>query len=185
MQVQAQPDGVTDANQIYDASISNDAFTLTGLPAGNYDLTVTLPGYLPVTLSDVAVGAGATVDVGTLNLALAATISGSVISTDPNVPAAAELVGLYDAGNLVTTTSTDANGNFEFEGVSPGAYTLGVNPSSPLETDPTIIVTAGVNLSNVNINIVRGGTIAGQATDTVSGSPLRMWTSSPLTAQAT
>ena len=174
LQVMAQPVGVTDPNQDYFASITNNSFSLNGLPAGSYDLSISLPGYLPATLTTVTVAGGATVNVAVINLSLAASISGTVQSTDPTVPAANEAVGLYSGTTLVESTTTDSNGAFGFTGVSPGTYTASLVQASPsaLETDPTVTVAAGGNITSADISIVPGGVIAGQATDTISGHPL-------------
>ena len=172
LEVEAQPVGVTDPNQEYFATVSGEGFTLDELPAGTYSVSISLPGYVPVTLSRVTVAVGATVDVGASNLTIAASISGTVESTDPNTPAANEMVGLYSGTTLVASAVSDSNGAFDFTGLAAGIYTASVNNSSPLETDPTVTVATGGNVAGANIVVVPGGVVEGQATNANGGGPL-------------
>ena len=62
--------GSTDANQIFTTSSPSTSFALDGLPAGTYDLTLSLPGFITQTISGVVVvGAGQGLNLGTITLA--------------------------------------------------------------------------------------------------------------------
>ncbi len=172
LQVVAQPDGITDPNQTYYGSVIDGSYSIPGLPACAYDLTISLPGYLTGTVNDVVVAAGTTASVGPVDLALAASFDGSIVSTDPNYSDMGELIGLYAGGSLVAETTSDANGDFEFSGLAAGVYTVGLAQPSPLEVDPTVTLVPGASLSGVNISIVPGGRIQGRAINAASGQAL-------------
>jgi hypothetical protein len=93
--VEAHPDGVTDPYQTYYGSVTNGAFSLDGLPAGSYDLSLTLPGYLPAALTGVVVVAGATVNVGSV-----------VLSQDPPGQGIDVVSGGQDVGTITVQRYT-------------------------------------------------------------------------------
>src|SRR6202030_3547137 len=96
-----------------------------GLPAGTYDLTISLDGYLTQTVNGVTVTAGGAANEPVLALVPAATVSGTLSSDDPATPAAGTLIGVYRAtGALLESATTDAAGNFSFDDLAAGTYTL-------------------------------------------------------------
>ena len=134
--------------------------------------------YVGRTIDNVVVSA-VTANMGTVNLELGGTISGTMESSDPSIPAGNLIVSLYlasqgpDQGGLpITSVPTDVNGNFQFTNVAPGTYTVSMIDPSSLETNPTVTVMLRQNATGTNIVIIPGGTITGQAMDSASGSPL-------------
>lgn len=172
LQIVAKPDGVTDPNQVYDGNVSGDQFSLVDLPSGVYDLQITIAGYLPVTLDGISVTTGGVTNVGTVDLSLNSTISGSIISTDPGVPAADEPIGLYQGTTQVGSATSDSNGAYSFNDVGPGTYTVELYDGSPLATSPVVVVAPGSNPTNIDLVVVPGGTIEGSATDSLTETPL-------------
>ena len=96
--------GGSDADQIYSTSSTTTSFQLDGLPAGTYDITVSMPGYIAQTLSAVVVPSGESVDLGELTLQPASEIDGVVTSSDPNNPPAHIVVEAWQNGTVAGPT---------------------------------------------------------------------------------
>jgi len=163
VQVAATPVGTLGSTQNYFGSATGDNFSVNGLPAGSYNVSISLAGYIPVTLNSISVATGATTNVGVNTLSVAGSISGAVVSANPAVPAAGETVALYNGTTFVTSTTTDSNGAFEFSNLSPATYTLSLSPSVDNESDPTVTVTAGSNLSGADITVPEQSSVASLA----------------------
>ncbi|HQU42080.1 MAG TPA: carboxypeptidase regulatory-like domain-containing protein, partial [Pirellulales bacterium] len=172
--VAADLEGGTDLTQEYTAEFpGGTSFSLNGLPAGVYDLSIDLDGYLPQTVTGITVTSGATANPGAIVMVPVAVVSGTFTSTDAASPAANAQIGAFDAtGNLVDSTAADASGNFSFTDLPAGTYTIGPVDSPDLLTTATISVVAGDNVAGVNISAAPGGTIAGTVTDASSGAAL-------------
>lgn len=172
--VSAEPNGgTTDPLQIYTTTSTSTVFTLDGLPAGSYDVTISLPGYVPQTIAGVAVSAGGSADLGTVDLVPVATISGKVSSSDPSTAATDLVLSLTDgAGDVVGTATTDASGAFTFTNVAPGTYTIGPVLSTAVASPLSVTVTPAQNLTNQAITLQPGAIVQGVVTDTRTGSAL-------------
>lgn len=146
-------------------------FTVNGLPAGTYDVILSEVGYVTAVVSGVVVGAGATVNLNPMNLTLAGTVTGTITSTDPDVPAAYRTVGLINAnGQTTATAQANANGSFTLVSIPPGTYTLRLFDYG-LAADQSVSVTAGATTSGVAVAIRLGSSIRGTVTDAL-GQPL-------------
>ncbi|MGO9114375.1 MAG: beta strand repeat-containing protein, partial [Thermoguttaceae bacterium] len=163
LQVIAGISGSTDANQTYITTSTSSGFTLDGLPAGTYDVTLSLPGYITQTISSVVVGAGQSLNLGTITLAPASEIDGTVTSTDSNNPAGQMLVEALQGSTVVGSTITDSSGNFQITNLSPGTYTLAA-PLGAVVTAPTVTVALGQTVTGQSILVQPGGTIIGAVT---------------------
>ena len=172
--VAADLEGSTDLSQQYTAQFpGGTSFSLGGLPAGTYDLTIALDGYLPQTVKGIAVTSGNTADPGPIDMVAAATVSGTFTSNDAAAPAAGTLMGAFDAtGALVDATTADASGNFTITNLPAGTYTIEPVGSLDAVTPATVAVVAGDNATGVNVSAQVGGTIVGTVTDSQSGVPL-------------
>ncbi len=122
-------------------------FTFTGLAAGIYTVTPTLPGYVfsPVSIAvTTSSGSNATGNnfLATANTVATAGLSGAVSG------AVAQNVTITLSGANSGSVVTDANGNFSFAGLLPGIYTI--TPSlagfifSPASN--TVTTTGGANV---------------------------------------
>lgn len=147
-------------------------FAVGGLPAGTYDVRLSRPGYVPVTIPDVTVAAGAAANLGTVALARAATITGSVSSSDPFSPAAGALVVAFLGSTPVMGARADAVGAFSFTDLPAGTYRVKVGDATGRSTEATVTVAGGQNLTGVQLQVSPGATLAGRVTDPVTGEPI-------------
>jgi subtilase family serine protease len=149
-----------------------NTFTLDALPAGTYDIALSLPGFLPQMVAGVSVNAGQTVNLGNISLTASAVISGQVTSSDATLISSGVQVGAYQGSTLVASVQADSSGNFSIgNNLAAGTYTIAPT-TSEFYTPQTITVTAGQNVTGVKIDVEPGGTITGTVTDAVSGATL-------------
>ena len=117
------------------------AYSVGGIPAGSYQMTVSLPGYASAT-SSVAVTANQTVNavVVPINYTVSGVVKAASGAVLPN--ATVSLGG--------KTATTDAKGAFSFAGITVGTYTLSValpgyttfaNAALPVNSDQAVSVT--------------------------------------------
>jgi hypothetical protein len=123
---------------------TDGTWALSGIPAGDYTAAVRLdtvpPGYGPSTPVTVSVSVP-TSGSGFASHGVTADASiGSIVWIDSDLDGvpdpdesglAGAIVELVDeSGQVVATTTTDADGSYIFAGVAPGTYTVRVVPSS-------------------------------------------------------
>ncbi len=151
--VSAAQNGSTTPGQDFGTTSDGNTFTVSNLDPGTYDLTIILDGYVVQTLTGVVVAAGASADAGSVPLALAATVSGTLTSSDPSTPAAYAMLGLFQAGTAVVATQADASGQFQFVGVPAGTYTFGLFSGTDVVTAAPVTVAGGNALTGVAVSI--------------------------------
>ena len=85
-------------------------------------------------------------------------------------------VDLYDSNdNFIASQLTDANGDFDFQGLNPGTYTVeevvqaGWTQTAPPSLTFTISVTAGSTATGLDFGNFQNITISGQAYDDLNG----------------
>ncbi|MBI2071398.1 MAG: carboxypeptidase regulatory-like domain-containing protein [Elusimicrobia bacterium] len=149
-------------------------YSIENLPAGAFTIAAETPNYPPLMFSvdttaadvtrninfDTEVGAGATIEGVVENTA-------GVKIKNASVEAEGE--------NYEKTVPTDADGNFKFEGLPPGFYTLNINAdgyaaarrSFDLEADKTVTV----NLTGANGLVAAPGVMTGTVFDQRMPSP--------------
>ncbi|HEU0183503.1 MAG TPA: carboxypeptidase regulatory-like domain-containing protein [Agromyces mariniharenae] len=188
-QVTAYPAGSTFASGF--ASANAGAFTLSGLPAGDYRLAVrqwmssgwgdvpTIAGWSPTldelaTLPIVRVPAGG-VTTTEVVLPRLASITGTVSSGMDGSPVGGASVSVRNEttgrGGYATT---DAAGAYVIEGLAAGSYRLSVSAGGgfvPFEASEPVLVAAGTAVTGVDAVLRRGATISGIVTST-DGSPV-------------
>jgi len=165
-------------------STSAGAFTLSGLPDGEYRLAVrqwmtsswadvpTMSGWMP-TLDELA------------TLPIVRVVAGSTTTTEVVLPRLASIAGTVTSAadgsaiagaavNVRNTTSgrsgyatTDAAGAYAIGGLAPGSYVLSVSASggfvSYTAADP-VVVTSGAAVTGIDAKLDRGATISGIVT---------------------
>jgi len=171
-EVIAQPRGNTDPNQVYSTSSTSGSFAIDGLPAGTYDVNLSLPGYVSQTVAGVVVAADGSADLGTISFVPTATIAGTIVSNDPNVPANDELVVAMQGQVQVASDTSDASGDFSISGLPPGTYNLEVLEASSFSVNPAVSVTAGQSISGATILVNPGGIISGTVVDSANSEPI-------------
>jgi hypothetical protein len=178
------------------ASATAGAFTLSGLPAGQYRLAVrqwtttawanvpTIAGWTPTldelaTLPIVEVAAGSTTTTEVVLPGLAS-IAGTVTSRVDGSAVAGASVSLRSTtsgrGGFATT---DAAGAYVIVGLAAGSYSLSVTADRgfvPFEAGEPVVVGAGAAVTGVDAVLERGATISGVVTSSdgspVTGSPV-------------
>ena len=85
------------------------------------------------------------------------------MSRDPNTPSDGMRVGLFLAGQQVDATVVDAGGNFLFERLGPGKYSVRAIGVALEELGPvvTIALSKGTSVKDVEIDVLAGASIRG------------------------
>ncbi len=100
--------------------------------------------------------------------------SGTFVPGDPGLTGWE--VDLYDSNNnFIASQLTDANGDFDFQGLEPGTYTVvedvqpGWTQTAPPSITFTVAVTAGSTVTGLQFGNFQNITISGQAFDDLNG----------------
>lgn len=133
---------------------SNGKYSFTGLGAGNYRVTVNNPSGFTATQTQpnaIALSNGQnldTVDFGFIRQQSGISSIGDTVFNDTNgngiqdtgEPGIGNVtVNLRDSsGNIISTTTTDTNGNYRFPNLPSGNYTVAV-PNPPAGFSPTLV----------------------------------------------
>ena len=146
------------------------AFVIEDVPAGKWDVEASASGYQKGRTAGVTVDEGGTAEGVEVRLVRGGTITGRVIeekSGRPIIEASVRaeptsggmgmprMVLLDDDGSA----TTDADGHFRLEGLSPGSYSL--TATHPEWTEETERVELKDQTSTVEIRLGRGGAIGG------------------------
>lgn len=100
------------------------AFELAGLPDGAYRIRATAPGFAPAYSAVFTAGTTPRIDVGTLRLAPRSSVRGRVVNADGTPVARAIVRAAAASGNPGGVTASDANGEFVFDGLEAGRWTI-------------------------------------------------------------
>ncbi|MEE8410718.1 MAG: carboxypeptidase regulatory-like domain-containing protein, partial [Myxococcota bacterium] len=122
------------------------------------------------------VGPGAAViwkDPGCYDPASVGSVSGRICNPLDGAPVADVPLKLVVQDEPDRERTTDANGRFRFDGVTPGTHTLTISPPLQIPTDLTVSVTAGETTTIPSAcTAADTGSISGIACDPLAGTPL-------------
>ncbi len=129
---------------------NNGDFTLSGMPAGDYELQVSVAGYQTQTINAAISNAQpATNLANTINL-IQYSLSGSATLASMGDHSAITISLLGTA----FTAQTDSNGDFSLAGMSPGNYQLQISKAGYQ------VKTVAVNISDANPAVALGSAVA-------------------------
>ena len=168
----AVPSGDPEAEPLSASQSKSLSYTLDSLPAGTYDITISLPGYIPARLTNVVVGAGQTLAAAPVQLQVAASASGTVTSSDPFTPAAFAPLALYQNGIEIAAFQADDQGSFTIGGLEPGSYEIRPAANERYITTAQFTVAAGDQAFGLEVAVHVGAVLTGTLTDSNSGDPL-------------
>jgi hypothetical protein len=143
--------GVTDAN---------GQFSVTGLPAGNYDL-VTLASTFMSVETNVTITAGQTSTANLTTTTLGA-VSGEITDSVTHSPLPHVIVQLFDETGFVTSALTDTQGNYEIDGLDAGNYQVVLGDyGSPGVAKANITLSVAQSHATANLTVGLAGSVSG------------------------
>ncbi len=162
-------------------------YVIGGLPAASYKVKAADDSLSYVTefYDNVPIGGSATqlnvvaggnisgIDFG---LDRAGTISGTVSDNTGTVLPGMQVSATSLATGKVYSATTDASGHYVVQGLPGGDYQIQVGganyPSVDYNNGAPVTVGAGVDTSNINLELSPVGTISGTVTDALTGQPI-------------
>lgn len=171
---------------------SNGHYRFTGLPTDNYTLSTSTVGLAATNSTSFTVLSSDHLREVNLMLSLASRVTGMV--TINGNPVVGIHVSLSDSAGKIWGVSTNAQGQYAFENLSAGSYTVTAIKSGFVTNDqsvivasasdvqvPTLALAAGADLSlvvknhlssfiqNAQVALIRNNTLAGYATTSSTG----------------
>jgi YD repeat-containing protein len=104
---------------------SNGAYTVSNLAPGTYDVRVSASGFGTSIRTGYSVSAGASTTVNA-SLSLPGTISGKVTKSDGVTAITGASVAIIQGTDTVSSTASDATGNYSISNVPAGTYSVQV-----------------------------------------------------------
>jgi hypothetical protein len=150
-----------------ESSSDDGSFRLSNVPAGRYALVVSAPQRLSATVPDVAVAEGQVVDVGTVKLAAGGVVRGTAVDPSGGPVSGASIYASMrpQAGRAPGwpgEVTTDAAGDFELKGLTPGRVEIGAYHPNHAPADRVAVdVDLAKPVTDVRLVLPRGGRIEG------------------------
>jgi hypothetical protein len=118
-------------------------FVLQGVPPGSYPLAVTAAGYGDAVVDNIAVTPGATTAVDVVLRSSVGAIEGTVVDEE-GVPLQDALVVLHGLSRVSPEVRTGPLGDYRFDGVPAGTYTMhATGPGYPVTIVDDVVVKPG------------------------------------------
>ena len=166
-------------------------FEFKGVSAGTYNVQISAPSYSAVTLENVSVGEGESVDLGDIGLKVGGIVYGQVIDQASGSPVNRARVQIVQGRSRFAkaprndtpvssaernpTQFTDADGRFRFSGLKDGNLSLRVSLSGYVTQKIDSVNPALASSSqDLVISLSPGGDIAGQVLDAAGKPKARM-----------
>jgi len=158
---------ITGANGIY--VMESDLLT------GTCVVSVSKPGWVTQTKTNIGVTAGATTYVNFFAFERAPSVKGQVCIAGTGTPIGDATVSINSWGSLtvVVTATTDANGIYRFPpGLPSGTYILWASKTGYVTQTKTNIASTEGETRYVNFNLQISGKLKGQVRDKITGAPI-------------
>jgi hypothetical protein len=158
----------------YTTTSSSGQYTIDkGIPTGTYTVNVIKEGYLNAQITGVQVTVGSETTGTNLILSLSGGISGRVTDSASGLPLQDIVMTAFTGGTFGWTGFTDSNGNYNIAtNLATGTYNVSaLMPEGHITKSTTVTVTAGAQITGVNLALDPSGIILGRVT-TPDGTPL-------------
>jgi thermitase len=160
---------VTDGTRTTTTDISGE-YTITDVPADNYEVTASKSGYYSSSLAvNVVSGGTAVANLSLTEVILPGSITGSVVDAEDGLPIAGAVVS-----DGTKTTTTDALGQYTIADVPAGNHEVTASKEGYESSSLTVtVVSGGITVANLSLNkVILPGTITGSVTDAKDGLPV-------------
>jgi YD repeat-containing protein len=140
-------------------SAVNGSYSVSGLPAGTYDLLVSAVGFgISVIPGDIVTPSGTT----TVNvpLGLPGTIAGTVTQSNGTTPIIGATVTVLEANDTVATATTNATGAYSVSGLGAATYALQASASGYVAGNQTGVSVSSSQTTTANFSLSGQSTIA-------------------------
>jgi hypothetical protein len=172
------------------ATLNDGTYSIANLTPGLYTILVSptcaqtkVSAYANIydTVNLVTVVAGAATTGQNYAVIQSGSISGTVTdaSTSAGLSGVCVIAGPVDAGTGFAAATSSVNGSFTISNLSPGSYTLVVDPTcygtipstdaKAVSVGAGLVVGAGATTGGANFSLALGGSISGTVTDAVTG----------------
>jgi len=138
-------------------------FSITGLNEDVYDLRFHAAGYVDTILSSIEFLADEEIDLGTITLARAGAVSGTVVfEDDPSVLPVATIFYTDPSSllRLAETTSSPVDGSFLLDGVPAGSVEIGLRARRYVDTTLANVSVAAAETTDVGTIAMRPGCVS-------------------------
>ncbi|MBI5760356.1 MAG: carboxypeptidase regulatory-like domain-containing protein, partial [Planctomycetales bacterium] len=142
-------------------SDTDGSFSLPNLAPGSYTFTAFLPGFASTTVN-ASVVANQTTNLGTLNMATSASVSGTVVRTSNSTGVGGLRVTAWTGGLAVGEAITDSNGGFAMNDLAFGTYLVTVGgEGQSIIASSSAILSSGTPAATSNFSLPIVGSITG------------------------
>ena len=135
-------------------------YSISGLRAGEYNITASESGYVPYENTSIPVSSGATLWE---NCTLKGGLLAGNVTDDAGRPLALVSISLLESGMEIASTETNTAGGFEIASVPTGDYVLRASMTGYLQSSENVHISAG-HTTYTDV-ILTGGEIIGSITD--------------------
>lgn len=144
-------------------------YEIAGLDAGNYQVVLGDIGSPGIATSNIAISSSQPHATSNLSTALAGSVAGKVVLADGVTPAEGVIVSLISQGTQVLFMTTDSSGNYVFDILQSGTYSIIASAAGVAFPPRTgIAVNGGQALTGLNFRAgqqVLSGTVRDQASN--------------------
>ena len=159
----------------YATTSSSGQYTIDkGIPTGTYTVNVIKEGYLNAQITGVQVTVGSETTGTNLILSLSGGISGRVTDSASGLSLQNIVITAFTGGTFGWTGFTDSNGNYNIAtNLATGTYNVSaLMPEGHITKSTTVAVTAGTQITGINLALNPSGIISGRITVTPGGAGL-------------